>query len=89
MRYPNGRFQEGFYTKTVTSTDTRLGTFALVSTECDDLNSLLRHIAAFRDAYGYLPRPVRVGPNTDKWAWEGRTRSGDRTTDVVWASRID
>lgn len=89
MRYPSGRYQEGFYVKTVSSADTPSGTFCLINTECDDLNSLLRHVGAFETAYGYRPRSSRVGLSTYRWTWERLNSDGTRQSDAVWATKID
>lgn len=89
MRYPSGRFQERFYVKTVSSADTPTGTFALINTECDDLNSLLRHVGAFESAYGYRPRSTKIGLNTFRWTWERLAPDGTRHSHAVWATKID
>jgi hypothetical protein len=85
---------EGWYVRTITSADTRLGTFALLNTECESFNSLLRHVGAMRAACVGTLGGTEVhtsfgeGLRHYRWTWERFTPSGERQTDTVIASRI-
>jgi len=86
---------EGWHVHTITSADTRdWGTVSLVTSECESFNSLLRHIAAMREAclgtLGGTETRSAFGPGVRhyRWTWERFTPSGERQTDTVIASKI-
>lgn len=84
---------EGWYVRTIMSVDTVSGTVALVDTECESFNSLLRHVGAFRAIYADgFGREVHTafgsGRRHYRWTWEHFAPSGVRQTDTVIATRI-
>lgn len=92
---PSSADLEGWHVHAITSADTRArGTVSLVTSDCESLNSLLRHVSAMREAttgsLGGTETHTAFGPGVRhyRWTWERFTPSGERQTDMVIASRI-
>lgn len=86
---PSASDLEGWYVRTITSADLPgQGTYAITSTECDSRRSLLAHVGAFEESYGYRPREVKIGESTYRWTWEHLGSDGVRISDAVWATKI-
>lgn len=65
-----------------------LGTHALVRTDVESFNDLLRDLTEFEREYGYRPRSSRITDSTYRWTFERYTRDGHRLSDMIIASKI-
>lgn len=81
-----------FLVHTVVAASTDTGTFALVRSDVEPLDSLLDHVSEFRTAYGNgfgtETHTEFGGGYGHRWTWEHFTPSGKRVVDTVWATPI-
>ncbi len=64
------------------------GTFALIRSDVENFNGVLKIIGEFADRYGYRPRSTRIGTGSFRWTFEREYADGHRGADMIIVSKI-